>query len=243
MTMLDWTKISDNPVRTDVTVLIANELRNRRRCTFQTAYFGFLSEFVTGRRVLDIGVVEHDISHIESPTWKHRFIKEHAAHVLGVDIIADKIELLKHRGFNVKQVDATSDDDLGERFDRVVIGDVIEHVDNPVRLLQFAGRHVTADGEILVSTPNPFFLHSIWNTLVRGTFVGNVDHVSWVSPAAALEIGRRAGLCLDEYWLVLAGGTYKGIAIRNVLHKLVGDSELLASKFAYIYKHPANLTV
>jgi SAM-dependent methyltransferase len=236
--MLDWTKISDNPVSAEVIVPITNELRSRRRSTPQTAYFDFLSAFVTGRRVLDIGVVEHDLSHMESPTWKHRFIKEHAAHVLGVDIIADKIELLKNRGFNVKQADATSDEDLDERFDRVVIGDVIEHVNNPVQLLQFAGRHTTPDGQILVSTPNPFFLHSIWNTLVRGTFVGNVDHVSWVSPAAALEIGRRAGLCLEEYWLVLAGETYKGIAIRNVLNKLIPDSELLASKFAYIYKHP-----
>jgi SAM-dependent methyltransferase len=240
--MLDWTQISDNPVSADVTALVTNELRSRRRRTFQTAYFDFLSEFVTGRQVLDIGVVEHDIGHMESPQWKHKFVKERAAHVLGVDIIADKIELLKSRGFNVKQADATSNEDLGERFDRVVIGDVIEHVNNPVRLLQFAGRHVTADGQILASTPNPFFLHSIWNTLVRGTFVGNVDHISWVSPAAALEIGRRAGLCLEEYWLVLAGETYKGIAIRNVLNKIIPDSELLASKFAYIYKHPKYLT-
>jgi SAM-dependent methyltransferase len=238
MTILDWTKMSDNPVSTNVTALITNELRSRRRSTFQTVYFDFLSDFVTCRRVLDIGVVDHDLSHIESPAWKHKFIKERAAHVLGVDIIADKIELLKSRGFNVRQADATSDEDLSERFERVVIGDVIEHVNNPVRLLQFAGRHATTDGQILVSTPNPFFLHSIWNTLVRGTFVGNVDHISWVSPAAALEIGRRAGLCLEEYWLVLGGETHKGIAIRNVLNKIIPDSELLASKFAYIYKHP-----
>jgi 2-polyprenyl-3-methyl-5-hydroxy-6-metoxy-1,4-benzoquinol methylase len=59
-----------------------------------------------------------------------------------LDILAPLVEELRGRGFNVRCVDATSDADLGERFEIVFAGDVIEHVDNAVALLRFAGRHL-----------------------------------------------------------------------------------------------------
>jgi SAM-dependent methyltransferase len=195
----------------------------------------WIDEFVTSRSVLDIGVVEHDISHIELPTWKHQNIRDRAAHVLGIDIVPEGIDLLKSRGYNVRLADATSEEDLGERFERVVIGDVIEHVNNPVLLLQFAGRHLVPGGLILVSTPNPYWIKHILSTFVRGTLVTNADHVSWVSPASALELGRRAGLCLREYWLMRLGKAYAKRALLDLLNCLVPDSELLASKFVYVY--------
>ena len=62
-------------------------------------------------------------------------------------------ELREHynaKGFDFRHVDATSDVDLGDRFDRVFIGDVIEHVNDPVALLNFAKRHLQPNGRILV---------------------------------------------------------------------------------------------
>jgi SAM-dependent methyltransferase len=233
---VNWTQISDNPICPEVLLPVTTELRSLRKS--RSGYLDIFDNFITNQSVLDIGIVEHDISHIESPTWKHKYIKERAAHVLGIDIVPKGIKFLKERGFNVRLADATSDEDLGERFERVVIGDVIEHVDNPIRLLQFAARHLATDGLILVSTPNPYWIKHILTTLVKGTAVTNADHVSWVSPSAALEIGRRAGLRLREYWLMRLGKASVKRAVLDLLNRIAPDSELLASKFVYVYEKP-----
>lgn len=235
--MLNWTNITDNPVSPEVLSPLTNQLKRIRKS--RSGYLELFTEFVTGRSVLDIGVVEHDISHIDLPTWKHAYIKRHAAHVLGIDIVPQGIEFLKSRGFNVRLVDATSEEDLHERFERIVIGDVIEHVNDPMRLLKFAGRHLTSDGLILVSTPNPYWIKHIWSTFVKGTLVTNADHVSWVSPSAAMELGRRAGLSLKEYWLMRLGKAYAKRAFLDLLNCITPESELLASKFLYVYEKPA----
>ena len=236
---MNWTEISDNPICPEVLLPVATELRSLRKS--RSGYLDLFDDFITNRSVLDIGVVEHDISHIETPTWKHKYVKERASHVLGIDIVPSGIEFLKQRGFNVRLSDATSDEDLGERFERVVIGDVIEHVNNPVRLLQFAGRHLAPDGLVLVSTPNPYWIKHILTALMRGTVVTNVDHISWVSPSAALEIGRRAGLSLREYWLMRLGKAFAKRAMLDLLNRVAPHSELLASKFVYVYEKPTSV--
>jgi SAM-dependent methyltransferase len=235
--MLNWTNITDNPVSPEVLSPLTSQLKRIRKS--RSGYLELFTDFVANRSVLDIGVVEHDISHIDLPTWKHAYIKQNAAHVLGIDIVPQGIEFLKARGFNVRLVDATSEEDLNERFERIVIGDVIEHVNDPMRLLKFAGRHLTSDGLILVSTPNPYWIKHIWSTFVKGTLVTNADHVSWVSPSAAMELGRRAGLSLKEYWLMRLGKAHAKRAFLDFLNCITPESELLASKFLYIYEKPA----
>jgi 2-polyprenyl-3-methyl-5-hydroxy-6-metoxy-1,4-benzoquinol methylase len=63
---------------------------------------------------------------------------------------------LNDRGFNIRCVGATSDADLGERFELVSIGAVLQQVENPSALLRFAPRHVARGSKILAATPNPF---------------------------------------------------------------------------------------
>lgn len=230
---LDWTRISKNPVSPEVLAFIRDELRKRRGARVFDL-MDFLCDFVKDKTVLDIGVVEHDISHIESSGWKHRQIIEHANHVTGIDILSEEVELLQKRGFNVLEVDATSDIDLDLRVDRVFIGDVIEHVDNPVSLLKFAARHLLDDGLILVTTPNPFcFFRPVFK---EGTFLANAEHISWISPSHALELGRRADLHLIEYRQLQS----RGVSIAGKIYHMIrdmfwADSELFAAGFCYLY--------
>jgi len=128
-------------------------------------------------------------------------VAERAAYCLGVDILAAEVERLRPDGYSVRFTDATSDDDLGERFDVVFIGDVIEHVDNPVRLLAFGRRHLLPKGVMLAAMPNPFSRKFFRRFSREGTMVTNLDHVAWITPSMALELGRRAGLELRCYHL------------------------------------------
>lgn len=196
--MLNWTTLTDNPVDVSTRKVILEELKKKRSVKCQT-YREYLHSQIKGKRILDIGVAEHDISHINQDGWQHKFIVEHSSYCVGVDIIEDLVTLLNTKGYNIKCVDATSDIDLGERFDVVLIGDVIEHVNNPVDLLKFAMRHCTENAIVIVATPNPFFYKNFIDTIRNSTFVANFEHISWITPSMAMEIARRAGAELKEY--------------------------------------------
>lgn len=112
-------------------------------------------------------------------------------------------------------MDATSKKNIGRLFDVVIIGDVIEHVSNPVALLEFSKRHLKKNGKIYVSTPNPYFYSFIINVLKNREIIAHPEHTCWVTPTNALEIGRRANLKLKKYYMLNRKKTH------NIFIKLV----------------------
>jgi 2-polyprenyl-3-methyl-5-hydroxy-6-metoxy-1,4-benzoquinol methylase len=150
---LHWGQISSDPNHPDVRAHLRAILRARYRGRVESTK-DFLKDFVRGYSVLDIGAVAHSLERAQSPAWKHNVIRSVATKVTGVDIVEEAVNALVTQGLDLRCIDATSEVDMGDRFERVVIGDVIEHVDSPVKLLQFAMRHLTPQGQILCTTPN-----------------------------------------------------------------------------------------
>ena len=105
---------------------------------------------------------------------------------------------MNERGYDIRVCDATSDKYLGEKFDTVVMGDVIEHVENPVNLVRFAIRHLNDDGKVIVKTPNPYYIDNIIKFAKSKDFV-NFEHIAWFTPTMALELARRAECKLSAY--------------------------------------------
>ncbi len=198
----DWTRISDDPNNSQAKAEARALLPRLRRVHTDTDLTGFVERSVAGRRVLDIGVVSHSARYFDEPGWRHGRIHKAASYCVGLDILEPLVAELNARGFNVLCVDATSDADLGERFDVVFIGDVMEHVDNPSALLRFAKRHVASGGRILAATPNPFSRKFVRQFFKQGVMVVNLDHLAWFTPTQALEIARRIGLAMTAYHLV-----------------------------------------
>ena len=232
-----WSQITQDPNARHVRQHLQQTLLSLRQGRIQDTH-EFLRGFVRGKRTLDIGVVAHSIERTRDPKWKHNIVKQSAASVVGVDIIEEAVQALIERGYDVRLMDATSDEDLGQRFERVVIGDVIEHVDNPVALLRFAGRHLEPGGQILCSTPNPFFLVNIAHSVRDGVFLANAEHVAWITPTMALELAHRAGLRLHSYWHTQGEGKtpLRKLAVKAL--ELAGqrDSELFSGSFYYIFE-------
>jgi 2-polyprenyl-3-methyl-5-hydroxy-6-metoxy-1,4-benzoquinol methylase len=231
-----WSKLSRNPISPEVLGHVKTHL-NRIHAGPHPGIDPFLDIYVRGKEVLDIGVVEHDLSFINRPSWKHGQLKAIASRIVGVDILDKEVQHLRDKGFDVRLYDATSDADLGERFDTVYIGDVIEHVNDPVRMLNFAARHVKSNGCIIVTTPCPFWWRNIILMIADNTYIGNVDHVSWVTPVNALELGSRAKLHLDHYYtLETYGNTLPKKLIKWLIEKFIGKNEIFTWAYAYIFK-------
>lgn len=231
----DWKRVDSDPVSPATQTFLRNELQ--RRAGWVDDLDTYLRAFVAGRSVLDLGAVGHEESRAKDADWKHRKITEWAGRVVGIDILPDAVAALQRQGFDVRVADATSDADLGERFERIYVGDVIEHVNDPVRLLTFAKRHLAPSGEVLVKTPNPHFAGYLWRNWRYGTFVANAEHISWVGPSMALELGRRSGLLLDRYFRVRPrrAGLFRSAAYR-LSGLVVGNSEILNPSFLYLYR-------
>lgn len=198
----DWTRLTDDPNDPRAKAEVRALLPRLRRVHTDTDLTGFVARLAAGRRVLDVGVAAHSMRHLESPDWRHGKIAKAAARCVGVDILESLVDLIRQRGYDVRLVDATSDVDLGERFDVIFIGDVIEHVDNPGALLRFAKRHLAPGGRILAATPNPFSRKFHRQFVKRRDLVVNLDHVAWFTPSMAMELARRTGLSLSAYHLV-----------------------------------------
>lgn len=199
---VDWTRISDDPNDAQARGAVQRYLVSVRRVHTDCGLLEFVEQCVAQRSVLDIGVVSHSARYFDQPDWRHGHIARHARRCVGIDILMPLVEELRQRGFDVRCVDATSDADLGERFERVFIGDVLEHVDNTVALLRFAARHLEAGGRIYASTPNPFSRKFFRRFRRDGTAIVNLDHLCWITPTQAMEIARRAGLALSAYHLI-----------------------------------------
>jgi len=202
MTPVDWTRLSDDPNNPAAKKAVHEYLLAVRSVHADSDLMEFIESLVTGKSVLDIGVVEHSARYFDQPGWRHGRIARIARRTLGVDILEPLVKELKARGYDVVCADATSDADLGERFDVAFIGDVLEHVTDPSRLLRFAARHLNAGGRVYATTPNPFSRKFYRRFRREGTPIVNLDHVGWITPTQALELGRRAGSPLLGYHLV-----------------------------------------
>lgn len=195
--MIDWTKLSTDPNDTKAVNEVHDYLKNIRIIR-RKEYSEWLLQQVGGKNVLDIGAVEHNLEYTRLPHWKHRKLVENASRVVGVDILEEYVKILNSEGFDIRFCDATSEHYLGEKFDTVIIGDVIEHVENPIKLVEFAIRHLVDNGEVIIKTPNPYFTGSIKKNLKGKPFV-NLEHISWITPTMMLEIARRANCNFKSY--------------------------------------------
>jgi len=194
--MFDWTAHTKDPSDTAVAVKLQAFLTGLQ-VFFATTRNDFLREYFRGAHVLDIGAGEHNPSCYNEEKWEHGIICKVAAYAVGIEINAELCEHYNQKGYRFKCIDATSEIDLGERFDRVFMGDVIEHVNNPVALLQFAKRHLVAGGRILLTTPNPYYFAGIGTRSRkknRPFFIANFEHTCWITPTNANELARRSGL-------------------------------------------------
>ena len=212
--------MSEDPLDPQAISAVVDYLNSHRRPLVNNDYSQYLVESARDATVLDIGVVEHNRERMSSEDWKHDLIRGSASRTVGIDVIPELVEELNSKGYDVRVCDATSDADLGEKFEVVHIGDVIEHVDSPVDMMRFAKRHLEVDGKIIVRTPNPFCFDYVNGVGRNGTDVSNLEHMFYITPIHMLEIGRRSGLALTGYRTLYPGRlSYRGL--RRFVGRLV----------------------
>lgn len=174
-------------------------------------------ERCAGKTVLDVGCAGQDVRP-DDPGWLHGRIASVAASLRGVDVDKASVDLLRDRGWAVHLPDELAGS--GERYDVVVMADVLEHVDDPVAFLRtYASFLRVPDGVVVVTTPNPFAARQFLRVLAGDRIAVNPEHTFWLDPMTLFEVAARAGLEVREIaWLADPGRT-RGAGATAVLER------------------------
>lgn len=165
-----------------------------------------LRRMATGKRVLHLGFADHlplIDAKIAKGTWLHALLADVAASVTGIDNDAEAVAHCRALGYgDLHTLDVTTDalpaDLDGQTWDLAVLGEILEHVDNPVAFLD--GLRRTLDGrcaEIVISTPNAFEASNLVHAMRSVEFI-NTDHRFWWTPYTLAKVCTRAGLTVVD---------------------------------------------
>jgi 2-polyprenyl-3-methyl-5-hydroxy-6-metoxy-1,4-benzoquinol methylase len=177
---------------------VDSRLRAAKPIGTYTSAQEFISSFVEGKTVLDVGCAAGIYSREERDCWLHKHLCKRAVRVVGLDCNAPEVARLNRLGYNIVCGDAVTLD-LGERFDCVVAGEIIEHVENAGALICNLKRHLKPGGELLLTTPNVFFaLHFLESVLADPAKRWCQEHVSWYCYFTLGNILDRCGMRVIE---------------------------------------------
>lgn len=198
-----------------------------------------LVEMCRAENVVHIGCVDTPFTEekLASQDLLHVKLLRHSRKLVGVDIDSAGLEIMQsHVGGDYICLDLSSLGDgeselasnpsalFGFAPKLYVLGDVIEHLDNPVALLKSVGiLAAETDAQVLITTPNALALRTTLNTTL-GYELMHPDHVLVHTLRTLEQLLSRADLVID--WL----GYYTiqtGVALP---HKVYDLSTRIASR-------------
>jgi SAM-dependent methyltransferase len=197
--MQRWQEISSDPNDPKIMGVRRSAIKRARVDKLVFDRVAYLCGLVAGRSVLDVGVVEHTRSAMEGPQWLHGHLSRIAASCVGVDVIESEVKYLNKCGFNVVLADITQAP-LRQKFDVIIGGEVLEHVDAPGMFMENCAAMLDAGGRLAITVPNPWYVNAILKNCFRWhTFVDSADHVAWYDASTLLELGQRHGFALERF--------------------------------------------
>lgn len=193
--MKHWSEISQNPNDLQVKQWRSEALAKVRSPHVIKDRIAHLCNLARGRRVLDIGCVEHFAEAAEHQDWLHGHLARVAGSCLGVDVLDEAVRKLQGQGYNVRVADVTLGP-LTERFEVIICGELIEHIGTAGPLFRNVAHMLEPGGVFALTTPFPWYFGWMVKNLFNGhPAVGSVDHVSWYDPGVPLRNSVNAMTC------------------------------------------------
>ena len=116
--------------------------------------------------------------------------------MIGLDYQKEAVEQLRDRGYNVISGDAENLD-LDERFDVIIAGELIEHLSNVGQFLDGVREHLRPDGELILTTPNPWAFHRFKQALFGNVYC-NEEHTCWFDERTLRQVTDRHGFEITQ---------------------------------------------
>lgn len=169
-----------------------------------------LASLARGKKVLDIGCVDHEVGgrDAKSEWFAHARIAQTAASVTGLDYDKEGVREMCEMGFDAVHANAENFD-LGEKYDIVTAGEVLEHIPNHRGALNSIRRHLAADGKLVVTVPNSGGIFYLACSLVYGHETDGWDHTCMFTPVTISVLLKKCGFRAKRIILCQPfGGSY-----------------------------------
>lgn len=161
-----------------------------------------LTELSLNKRVVHLGFADH-IDLIETKLarneWLHKRLMDVADQCIGLDLNEEAVTFVKEKmGINkvytYNLIESPPFSEITDHvWDLMILGEIIEHIDNPVHFLQILkekyGSYVRS---LVITAPNAFRYKNSKAFLTREEYI-NSDHRYWFTPYTLAKIGIRAG--------------------------------------------------
>jgi len=160
-----------------------------------------ITDMINNKNVIHIGCSDHIPvikQKISNNTWLHKLITDNAKNCVGIDIDKESIEFIRKETEyqNVFQGDILSDNFEAinnKKWDYVVFGEIVEHLDNPVNFLKvFKERYGDRVDKFIITVPSIYNIHQFKN-MMNYIEIINSDHRFWFTPYTITKVLVSAG--------------------------------------------------
>lgn len=156
---------------------------------------------VKGKQVLHVGCTDWPLTvgRIEAGELLHSMLCDACDRCVGVDLDEAGVlalrEVMPGHEFHCLNAEhlATAAELKGTRWDFIVAGDVVEHMDNPGLFFASAHKLLKDDGTLIVTVPSAFSAKRFFWLLLVGSEQVHPDHTAYFSEATLARIGERNG--------------------------------------------------
>ena len=159
------------------------------------------------KKVIHIGCADHLplIEHkIASKKWLHKLLVENTSYCIGIDNNFEAISFIKDNLLidNVYCADVEHDNMdfiLKENWDILILGEIIEHIENPVQFLHnIRNIFESCVKEIIITAPNVFNILTIKD--IKNNIENiNTNHNYWFSPYTLSRVVYKSGFTNIEF--------------------------------------------
>jgi hypothetical protein len=165
-----------------------------------------LCEIVRDKNVLHLGCLDHlplIDSKIANDKWLHKRLTDVATACLGVDINEEAMHHVNSKyGFkNIILGDFTKQtlpEIKKQQWDFAILGELLEHIDNPVQYLtNIRENYKDVISKIIITVPNAWTQTTLKMASGSAEYI-NSDHRYWFTPYTLAHVLMRAGLKLNE---------------------------------------------
>lgn len=170
--------------------------------------YAVIKRYIEDKKVLDVGSVGMSALVYNSKEWLFKKMAQEAKTIVGIDINKKAIEKLSKRGYDIRLGNAEYFD-LGEKFDVVVAGELIEHLNNQGDFLESVQKHLKKDGYLIITIPNCFSWVYFLESLILGEKLGNSDHTLWHSAKTIRQLLAKFEFSIKEFYYINENNAYQ----------------------------------
>lgn len=166
----------------------------------------FLTDMARGKRIVHLGCLDHQpliADKVARRQWLHKELTDVASACIGIDIDEPALRYVESSlGFkNIVLGDFTSDriDAVrNSQWDYAMLGELLEHIDNPVQFLSAIRRNYTGIiDRIVVTVPNAWTRMTMKMAQASIEMI-NSDHRYWFTPYTLAKVLYQAGMVTEE---------------------------------------------